>query len=107
MCYCPLCGLQLNENGEPIITLRHLPIGDTYTALDKCDDFYHPNDEGGLAWNDPEIGIIWPEVEGNYNGSADASGYRLRDGSPLILSDKDQKWMGLKDTFAFYRGEQL
>ena len=34
VCYCPLCGLQLNENGEPIITLRHLPIGDTYTALD-------------------------------------------------------------------------
>ena len=23
----------------------------------KCDDFYHPNDEGGMVWNDPEIGI--------------------------------------------------
>ena len=67
----------------------------------KCDDFYHPNDEGGLAWNDPEIGIEWPEVVGSYPGSADASGYTLQDGSPLILSDKDQKWLGIKDTFMF------
>ena len=28
----------------------------------KCDDFYHPEDEGGLLWNDPGIGIRWPEV---------------------------------------------
>ena len=28
----------------------------------KCDDFYHPNDEGGIAWNDPIIGIEWPEL---------------------------------------------
>ena len=26
----------------------------------KCTDFYHPGDEGGLAWNDPSIGIEWP-----------------------------------------------
>jgi dTDP-4-dehydrorhamnose 3,5-epimerase-like enzyme len=26
----------------------------------KCTDFYHPNDEGGLAWDDPDIGIDWP-----------------------------------------------
>ena len=67
----------------------------------KCDDFYHPNDEGGLAWNDPEIGIEWPEVVGDYVGSADASGYTLSDGTPLILSDKDQKWFGIKETFSF------
>ena len=30
----------------------------------KCDDFYHPDDEGGLAWNDPGIGIAWPQVLG-------------------------------------------
>lgn len=67
----------------------------------KCDDFYHPNDEGGLAWNDPDIGIDWPEVLGVYHGTADASGYILSDGSPLILSEKDQKWLGLKDTFKY------
>ena len=67
----------------------------------KCDDFYHPNDEGGLAWNDPEIGIDWPEVIGKYKGSASAEGYMLMDGTSLTLSNKDQKWMGIRDTFQF------
>ena len=61
----------------------------------KCDDFYHPNDEGGLAWNDPAIGIQWPGVVGDYAGSASAEGYTLTDGTPLRLSEKDQKWEGL------------
>ena len=65
-----------------------------------CDDFYHPNDEGGLAWNDPEIGIVWPRLEGDYQGNACAAGYTV-DGVPVNLSDKDQKWMGIKDTFRF------
>ena len=67
----------------------------------KCDDFYHANDEGGIAWNDPAIGIDWPGVIGEYTGSADASGYRLHDGTPLILRKKDQKWPGLKETLKF------
>ena len=64
------------------------------------DEFYHPNDEGGMAWNDPEIGIVWPKLEGEYKGSASAEGYRV-DGVPLNLSEKDQKWLGIKDTFKF------
>lgn len=69
----------------------------------KCTDFYHPGDEGGLAWNDPEIGIDWKSlgVVGEYKGTASAEGYALSDGTPLNLSDKDQKWLGLKDTFKF------
>lgn len=41
----------------------------------KCTDFYHPDDEGGILWNDPEIGITWP----------------LLPGIPVILSEKDKK----------------
>lgn len=61
----------------------------------KVNDFYHPNDEGGMAWNDPEIGIEWPEVRG------DTEGYALSDGTKLTLSGKDQKWLWLKETFKF------
>lgn len=47
----------------------------------KCTDFYHPDDEGGIIWNDPDIGIDWP----------------VEDESELIFSDKDQKWPRFKD----------
>ena len=30
----------------------------------KVTDFYHPNDEGGILWNDPAIGVEWPMPEG-------------------------------------------
>lgn len=68
----------------------------------KVTDFYHPGDEGGLAWNDPAIGIEWPEIKGNYPGSADPSGYTMADGTPLNLSEKDTKWAGLNETFHFH-----
>ena len=67
----------------------------------KCTDFYHPEDEGGLAWNDPSIGIQWPHLSGTYQGSAGAGDYHLDDGTPLNLSDKDTKWDVLSNTFHF------
>lgn len=78
-----------------------LVLSDVAEFCYKCDDFWHPNDEGGLAWNDPEIGIVWPELTGEYHGSASAEGYALKDGTKLNLSEKDQLWVGLKDTFQF------
>lgn len=78
-----------------------LVLTDTAEFCYKCDDFYHANDEGGLAWNDPKIGIEWPEVQGEYKGNASAEGYTLEDGTQLNLSEKDQKWRGLKDTHTF------
>lgn len=77
-----------------------LVLSNTAEFCYKCDDFYHPNDEGGMAWNDPEIGIIWPKLEGTYKGTASSEGYTI-DGIPLNLSEKDQKWCGIKDTFKF------
>ena len=78
-----------------------LVLSDTAEFCYKCTDFYNPGDEGGLAWNDPEIAIEWPQLVGEYPGSADASGYRLSDGTKLNLSEKDQRWKGLKETFHF------
>lgn len=78
-----------------------LVLSETAEFCYKVTDFYHPGDEGGLAWNDPAIGITWPELQGDYPGSADASGYTLADSTKLNLSEKDQKWAGLADTFHF------
>ena len=66
-----------------------LVLSDEAEFCYKCDDFYHPGDEGGIAWNDPTIHVRWPGVEGIYRGTASAEGYFL-DGTPLKLSGKDQ-----------------
>lgn len=72
-----------------------LVLSDTAEFCYKVTDFYHPGDEGGLAWNDPSIAIRWPEVVGQYRGTASAEGYTLADGTPLKLSEKDQKFAPL------------
>lgn len=78
-----------------------LVLSETAEFCYKVTDFYHPGDESGVAWNDPKIGIEWPSVKGEYNGTASAKGYMLEDGTVLNLSDKDQKWLGLVDTFKY------
>ncbi len=78
-----------------------LVLSDTAEFCYKVTDFYHPGDEGGLAWNDPAIGIEWPEVTGTYQGNSGSEGYTLSDGTPLNLSDKDQRWLTIGETFAF------
>ena len=37
-----------------------LVISETAEFVYKCTDFYNPQDEGGIAWNDPDIGVEWP-----------------------------------------------
>lgn len=78
-----------------------LVLSDTAEFCYKVTDFYHPGDEGGLAWNDPEIGIEWPQLRGDYMGTADSDGYVLEDGTPLNLSEKDKLWKGIAETFHF------
>lgn len=53
-----------------------------------------------MAWNEPNIGIVWARVSGEYNGTASAEGFSV-DGIALNFSDKDQKWLGINDTFKF------
>lgn len=68
-----------------------LVLSDSARFCYKCTDFYHPGDEGGVAWNDPQINIKWPELQGDYNGTASAEGYTMTDGTPLNMSEKDQR----------------
>ena len=54
-------------------------LSETAVFAYKCDDFYHPEDEAGIMWNDPDINIEWP-----YKGE-------------LLLSEKDKVHPLLKD----------
>lgn len=58
-----------------------LVLSDSAEFCYKCDDVYHPGDEGGLMWNDPIIGIEWPALDGDDHF----------DESQLVLSDKDRR----------------
>ena len=55
-------------------------LTETATFAYKCDELYHPEDEGGIMWNDPEIGIDWP-----YKGD-------------VLLSEKDKLHKALKES---------
>ncbi len=97
-------GIELSEENKlqfyisPGFAHGFLVLSDKAEFCYKCTDFYHPGDEGGIAWNDPEIGIAWPEMKGLYQGSASAAGYSLDDGTCILLSEKDQNWKTLKET---------
>ena len=55
-------------------------LSETATFTYKCDEFYHPEDEGGIMWNDPLVDIKWP-IDGE-----------------VLLSEKDKKHPLLKDS---------
>lgn len=57
-----------------------LVLSDTAEFCYKCDDVYHPGDEGGYMWNDPVIGIEWPPLPGDDE----------IDSAKLMLSEKDK-----------------
>ena len=59
----------------------YLVLSDYAEFCYKCTDFYHPGDEGGLRWNDPDLGIDWPVPEG----------------VELNINERDRNWSGIKD----------
>jgi len=60
-----------------------LVLSDEAECFYKCDDFYHPNDEGGFRWDDPVVSIQWPGI------IKEGDEYCLKDGTKLELSQKD------------------
>ena len=61
-----------------------LVLSDTAIFSYKCDDFYHPNDEGGIIYNDPTIGVEWPKID-----------------CDIVLSEKDKFHPPLKEISVF------
>lgn len=81
------CGVFLSEDNKKQFYIPEgfahgfLVLSETAEFAYKCTDFYHPEDEGGLAWNDPEVGIEWP----------------LAGIEELIISDKDRVLGSIRD----------
>lgn len=84
-------GVELTEDNKKMFYIPEgfahgfVVLSDIAEFAYKCTDFYHPGDEGGIIWNDPEINVNWP----------------IEEGMELIFSEKDKNWKGLKDTFTF------
>ncbi|SEW37080.1 dTDP-4-dehydrorhamnose 3,5-epimerase [Ruminococcaceae bacterium KH2T8] len=80
-------GIELTEENKKQFLISQgfahgfVVLSDTAEFCYKVTDYWHPNDEGGLMWNDPDIGIEWP----------------IPADMELNLSDKDTKWGRLKD----------
>ena len=90
--YSKWFGVELSEENKkqfyisPGFAHGFLVLSDEAEFCYKCTDFYHPNDEGGIMWNDSTIAIEWPEVVGD----------SLKDGTPLNLSEKDKHQSSFK-----------
>jgi dTDP-4-dehydrorhamnose 3,5-epimerase len=75
-------GVRLSEENKKMFFIPKnfahgfLVLSDYAEFVYKCTDFYHPNDEGGIMWNDPELNIDWP----------------TEPGMELTISDKDTRW---------------
>jgi len=62
----------------------YLVLSDTAVFSYKCDEIYHPHDEGGVVWNDPVIDIQWPDIK-----------------RELIISKKDQNYPTLDGNVSY------
>ena len=84
--YLKWYGVELTESNKKQLLIPKgfahgfLVLSDYAEFCYKVDDFFHPNDEGGIAYNDPTINIEWP----------------IPDGMELILSEKDKALKPLK-----------
>lgn len=80
-------GIELSEESKIMLYIPEgfahgfLVLSDEAEVLYKTTEYYHPDDEGGIIWNDPDIGIKWP----------------LEEIDEIILSEKDKKWGRLRD----------
>jgi dTDP-4-dehydrorhamnose 3,5-epimerase len=86
--YGQWCGAVLSGNNKKMLYVPEgfahgfLVLSEEAEFTYLCTDFYHPEDEGGIRWNDPEVGIDWP----------------LENGVQPLISEKDKKHPSLKQS---------
>lgn len=80
--YLKWYGIELTEENKKQFLIPEgfahgfLVLSETAEFCYKVNDLYHPEDESGIAWNDPTINVKWP----------------IEEGMEIILSEKDKKW---------------
>ncbi len=83
--YLKWYGIELTEENKKQFLIPKgfahgfLVLSDYAEFCYKVDDFFHPNDEAGIPYNDPTIGVEWP----------------IPEGMELNLSEKDKSWKNL------------
>ena len=94
-------GIRINEfNNKQILIPKgfahgFLVLSNEAELCYKCSDYYYPEDEGGLIWNDKTVNIEWPNVTKNNMGV-----YEF-DGIPLTISEKDNNLPSLNEAYIF------
>ena len=84
--YGKYVGVILSENNKRMFMIPRgfahgfVVLSEKATFCYKCDELYHPEDEDGIMWNDPDVGIVWP-----YNDEP-------------LLSEKDKLHKSLKES---------
>ncbi len=80
-------GVILNEENKKQFLIPRgfahgfLVMSETAEFVYKCDEFYHPEDEGGIMYNDNSLNISWPHIDGE-----------------IILSERDKNHPSIKDS---------
>lgn len=86
-------GVELSSENKKMLYIPRgfaqgfLILADNTDLMYKCTDLYYPDDEGGLMWDDPAIGIKWPLD---------------KVGDNIILSEKDKKWPRFSELDFFF-----
>lgn len=85
--YLKWYGIELTEENKKQFLIPEgfahgfLVLSETAEFCYKVNDLYHPEDESGIAWNDPTINVKWP----------------IEEGMEIILSEKDKKWKQIQE----------
>jgi len=96
-------GIELSETNKKQFYIPEgfahgfLALTDDVGLCFKVTDYFYPGDELGFVWNDPEIGIEWPNIVKTYDEFGNFDKYCFNDGTEIVLGEKDKHLPCLSD----------